>query len=264
MDRFAVGTDVSLQIAYVDYNDMPIAPTAVSYSVFDENGTLIVGPVALSGPYTDTADIIVAAAYNASVGARQIEVKMTTATGDSYVDARYQLQDGSTRLVLLKNTFQTLIQALLTANDMVNVSSWVEADENQQIAALVEAYYRLTRFAYLIKWPEYVDTQNIYLQDMHARITPQMWPVMTPALFAPYPVQFQAALKKAQIVEANAVLIGDPVADKRRSGVQSETIGESKMTFRGGIRQLDFGVSRETFNVVKSYIDYRLTLTRAP
>jgi hypothetical protein len=264
MDRFAVGTAVSLEIAYVDYNDNPVVPTAVSYTVLDENDMLLAGPIAIAGPYTTSASFTIDAAYNTPAGARQIELKMTNATGDTYADAMYQLKDSGSGLALLVNTFQTHIQALLAAQDLVNMSGWLAASEDQQIAALMEAYFRLTRFAYLIKWPEYVDTQNIYLQDMHARITPQMWPVMTPTLFAPYPVQFRNALKKAQIVEANSILVTDPIGDKRRAGIQMEQVGESRIAFRVGVRPLDFGVCRDTLLCIKSYLDFRVSLTRAP
>jgi hypothetical protein len=264
MDRFPVGTAVAVEIVYVDYNGDPVTPTAVTYTVTDENGNVITGPTAIAGPYTTQANITITGNFNTPAGARNIELEMTTAIGTSYVNYSYQVRDDNARLVLLTNTFQSLLQAKLTANDVINIPAWQSASDDVLIGAMAEAYYRLTRFGYLIRWPEYVDTQNIYLQDMHARITPQMWPVMTQLLFSAYPIQFQAALKKAQIVEANAVISPDPIGDKRRAGLLAESVGESKFMFRSGVRPLDMGISVETLKLLKTYLDYRFTLTRAP
>jgi hypothetical protein len=262
MDRFPVGTAVTLQIAYVDYNDVAVVPTGVSYTVRNENDDELAADIPVAGPYTDKATITIAGNLNTPAGARMIELKMTNAAGDTFVDAVYEVRD-RVRLVLLDNSFITYLQAQLIANMMPNAVGWQGATEDQRIYALMAAYERLTRFAYLIKWPEQVDTQNILLQDQHARITPQMWPAMTPELLAPYPVNFRNALAKAQVIEANAVLTGDPIADKRRAGLMAESVGESKMMWRGGVRPLDYGVHRDTFDALKGYIDYRLTLTRA-
>jgi hypothetical protein len=263
MDRFAVGTSVALVIAYVDYNGNALSPTAVSYTILDETDAVLAGPFSVAGPLSSEADITIPGNYNATPGGRRIEMKMTTDTGDTFVDAVYEVFNQATRLTLLVNSFQTYLQAQLTANGLPNLVSWSGATEDQRIAAMQAAYFRLTQFAYLIRFPEYVDTQNIYLQDMHAHITPQMWPVMTPVLFAPYPVSFRNALAKAQVIEANAILTADPIGDRRKSGLLAESIGESKMMFRGGVRPLDLGVSRDTLLTIRAYLDLRFTLTRA-
>ena len=49
--------------------------------------------------------------------------------------------------------------------------------------------------------------------------------------FKKWPKDFQNALRRAQLYEADQILKGDPVGDKRRAGVVSETIGEAKMFF---------------------------------
>lgn len=262
MQRFAVGNAVSLEIAYVDYNGDPVTPTAVSYTISDETDEEIAGPIAIAGPYTDKAVFTVDAAHNAVAGGRLISLKMTTASGDVFVDAVYQLR-AEKRLVVLENSFQTYLQAQLLANDMINLVGWEGATEDQRIFALEEAFRRLTEFGYLIRWPEYVDTQNIYLQDMHARITPQMWPVMTAALFEPYPATFRQAIAKAQIIEANAILTSDPIGDKRRAGISMEKVGESTTSFRAGIRPLELGIHRDTLQTIRNYIQFRMTITRA-
>jgi hypothetical protein len=263
MDRFAVGTDVELFMAFVDANGNPVTPNSATYNLYDETEALLTGPVAVSDVSGEAADIIITRNFNTPAGARRVELAITTSSGVTYVDAIYEVFDQQNRLIPLTNSFQTYLQAQLVANKLTGLIGFIGASEDQQIAALSTAYDRLTQFAYLIKWPEYVDTQNIYLQDMHARITPQMWPVMTPVLFAPYPIQFQQALMKAQVVEANAILTPDPIGDRRRTGLLAESIGESKMMFRGGIRPLSMGISNDTLRVVRAYLDYRFTLTRA-
>lgn len=287
MDRYDIGTAATFQINYVDESGNALTPTAVSYAVYDEVASQLVltpgigfydegvgilqndqpvgGSVTVVGPWISPQTITIPGGFNATAGGRQVIFAITSAAGVNYVTYSYRvLPSPQSRLVLLVNTFQTFLAAQVVADDIPNLPAWGAASDNDRTTALIEAYRRLTRFGYLIKWPEYVDTQNIYLQDIHARITPQMWPVMTTAIFAPYPLTFQEALAKAQVVEANHVLTSDPITYKRSLGLLAESVGESKMMFKGGIRPLDMGVSKDTLVIIRPYLDYRVTLTRAP
>jgi hypothetical protein len=261
MDRFAVGAPVTVEITYVDYNGVAVTPTAVSYTLLDETDTVLDGPNVIAGPYTTKATITIAGGFNSPAGARQVELKMTTAAGaEIYADATYEVR-AEKRLVALTNSFQTYLQAQMLANSMPRLTGWAAATEDQRIYAMEEAFIRLTRFGYLIRWPA-IDTQNVLTMDVPARITPQMWPLMTADLFDVYPTAFKDALNKAQVTEANAILVGDPVGAKIRAGILAETVGESKMMFRSGIKPLNYGVHRDTFEMLKGYISTRMTLTR--
>jgi hypothetical protein len=90
-----------------------------------------------------------------------------------------------------------------------------------------------------------------------------MWPLMTNALFSRYPPIFVTALCRGQVSEANAILAGDPIGDKIRSGLFSEKIGESSMMFRSGIGPLKTTVSRETLQYLQGYTNNRVYTTRS-
>jgi hypothetical protein len=91
-----------------------------------------------------------------------------------------------------------------------------------------------------------------------------MWPLMTASVWQEYPAYFRDALARAQVIQANALLTFDPIADRRRAGVFSEKIGESSMMFKNGVRKLDEDtVCRPALNELAQFINNRITLTRA-
>jgi hypothetical protein len=262
MDRFPVGATVTLEIPFVDFNGEAVTPTAVTYTVIDENDAILAGPTVIAPPYVDAATVVINGALNTPAGARMIELQITTAQGPLTADATYEIRSNR-RLTVLTNSFQTYLQAQLIANQMPALIGWAAATEDQRTFALEEAYARLTSFAYLIRYPEYVDAQNIISVGYPYHITPQMWPVMTLSHFGFYPLNFRTAIAKAQVVEANAVLTSDPIRDKIHSGLASEAVGESKMVFRQGVRKIDMGISRDAMRLIQNYLDFRLTLTRS-
>jgi hypothetical protein len=115
----------------------------------------------------------------------------------------------------------------------------------------------------VIPWPELLDMQSRIAPHYKADITPRMWPLMTEDLFAQYPEAFREALKRAQVVEANQILTGDGYASRRKAGLMSESVGESSMMFKAGVRPLDLGISREALDYLTGFLNNRITTTRA-
>jgi hypothetical protein len=77
-----------------------------------------------------------------------------------------------------------------------------------------------------------------------------------------YPPRFQNALKRAQMLEANSILGGNQIADKRRDGIISETIGESKI-FLNNRPPLRTPVTREALEALYGYLYYQSRVGRA-
>ena len=64
-----------------------------------------------------------------------------------------------------------------------------------------------------------------------------------------------AAIAKAQIAEADFMMGGDTVEDKRRTGLMSETVGESSNMFRPG-KPLVLAGSEKALRYLTGYITW--------
>lgn len=270
MKTYPVGNDVTVVIPLLDRNGSALVPTGLNFAVRDQNGTLVkpFSEITVSPGMTEVS-VLIPAVFNATitelVEARVVELQVTHAGGIYSIEQVYLLTKPST-LVIMGNSFQTMPQAHAEAAQLPNLLGWSAATDNDRAAALIEAYLRLTRLGYRVRRPEDVDVQNMIgdLQGYIEIIEPRLWPLMTKDrwLSSRYPEHFRRALRRAQIAEANEILRGDRINEKRRSGIMSETIGESSMMFRIG-KPLDLGISSPALEYVTGYVVTRITLTRS-
>lgn len=268
MKHYPVGVDVALSVPLTDPNGAALTPTGLSYAVKDEAGEIIAGPIALSAPYTSPVAITIPASLNNAAGGRLVELSIITAAGTYVGQAIYGLR-ASSRLVLFQNTLQTLLQAELRADSMPNLDDWHAAANTEKETVLVEAFRRLTRLSFLVPDPHAFDPdwQSRISLGSHRRLVSSMWPLMTPELWDDYPAHFHDAIMNAQVAEANDILSSadklDAIELKRRAGLMSESVGESSMMFRSGVRGLDTAVCRRSMEYLTGFLDNRYTLTRS-
>jgi hypothetical protein len=212
---------------------------------------------------TDTdATITVPPAHNNAAGGRVVRLYVESVSGTHTVEETYVLR-AANRLEFLKNSFMTYTRAQVLATEIPRLDSWNMAAKEDREAALIEAFTRITRLGFRVKWPEDIEIQGYLMSHFWDRqiIKPENWPHVTTEIFGAWPEAFSRGLQKAQIVEADQLLQGDVVGSKRRLGVMSESIGESSMMFRPG-KPLDLGLSRQALEYLTGYLDLRMTLTR--
>lgn len=260
METFVAGADVTLTIPLQDVNGETVTPTAIEVVVLDEDENELARWSHPVEGVSGEIEVLVPAAYN-SPGVRTVELTLTTAAGEVTQLAVYALR-APTRLVVLQNSFQTWGRALAEAGDMPNLLGWEGAEDFERQTALIEAFRRLIRLGYLVRWPREIDDMR-YLTEIDRRIAPQHWATMTHEQWSTwYPETFRAALRRAQIAEADQIIGGDRIGEKRRAGIFAETIGESKMMFRMG-KPLDLGVSAQALQHVTGFVDLKMTTGRA-
>lgn len=255
-------TDVVVRVDFPQIDGTPITSTAIGYLVLDERGTTVREREEAT-PDGNSVEVTIPALANALPipgvirGLRTVRFLFETASGTRTVDTRYIIETHS-KLIPMFNSFQTYEEALVNRLDLPSLDGWDFNAEAEHIPALITAHDRMCRAAYRYRLAqnavEYDERQMYwYITSMRER---------TAQDFSAFPVNFQVALKRAQIYEADAVLSGDPVGDKRLDGVISETIGESKMFFSNK-PPIRTPMCRKAMEVLAPYLYKAARLARA-
>ena len=220
------------------------AVTAITVAVRDETGVLI-GNLTPGIPDDIDSELTftVPAERNllpvgARKGARQIEVTMTDATG-TFIEINHYVLAATNQLTLLENTFMSYPESLMVRSDLPQLMGWDIATDTDRQAALLVAHQAMCNLRYRYRVGQAGSQRR--LSDFPGVSTDTaggIWATISDIRsvldweWQEMPADFKTALKRAQIVEADNSLAGDPVGEKRRMGIVSETIGESSMFFK--------------------------------
>lgn len=158
-------------------------------------------------------------------------------------------------LIVGQNSFVTISQALAIAPELLQIDTFVNADETVKKAALIDAYERICS----MRLRRRVLPPEIYAK--HGKDTISMSELDAQDLAA-LPLRMRKEFIKAQIYEANLNLGGDPVAELRKQGVMSYTVGEVKQFFRT-VKPIDFTIGMKALGQIGKYIDYSVGVARA-
>ena len=251
MQTFQAGNDITVIVPLKDADGNDITAQAVSWRLSDDSAPLTSWTdLATYTPESPEAEITVVAANNtlaagATGALRVLELQVTEAVTNNIFDisVSYVIQDGSL-LVVGVNTFQTLPAADFAALQIPNIDSYNAATPEQKTAALVEARLHILQlnFAPLNTnkyWGQ--DSLNWIPEGQYNVQSTSAWILngdlyyLTPDQFLKLPQRMLDALRRAQIVEADAILGGNALEDKRRAGVTLDAVGQSKLMFRAGV-----------------------------
>lgn len=234
MQSYQDRTEVTVTVDYPTDAGAVITPNSITYTVTDEDGDTLAAETVTppEGDLGSQLTVVIPSTLNhvpdsALRAARLVTFEFGADSGTYTVQHRYAIEK-AVLLVPMKNSFQTYERALLTRMDLVNADGWDSADVPAQFASLVEAHARMCRLTY-----KYRMNQNAVMYDA----SDPYWVVDSMAQrtvddLRSWPDDFVSALRKAQVLEANYILTGDPIVQRRREGVISETIGEVKMFFQ--------------------------------
>lgn len=268
MNTYPAGLSVAVSMALVDLNGAPVEPTALSYRVEDDAGGELLPDTVL--PFevgTGQVTLTVPASINALPpghvdGLRSVILSVVTPGGVFEINESYLLR-GRVRLIALSNSFQAYESAVLMASRIPGMMAWNTAKENDRVIALLEAFTRLTRFTYQIpRYDAWLNEQDYLLPATEEIISPLRWESLTQGEWNSSVFnRFRLAICRAQVLEADDILGFDPITEKRRLGLVSETIGESSSFFRSA-KPLERGASNEALNALKGFLQRRQLLTR--
>ncbi|QIG69076.1 hypothetical protein EVB78_043 [Rhizobium phage RHph_N1_15] len=267
--------DVAIDVLFTDNNGDPLAVTTVTAHLYDGDDveiedfgsipfTLADGKVTVTVP----ADLNVLGEGETSA-ARTLMVYLGNGT---IVLPRIHsyIIEAESRLELLNNTFITLPAAEVLARENPRLTAWAAAADDKKIAALINAYTRLSRvqLRYLKERPEAEVATSVRPYDPTSErdscdvvIKPGDWGTRFNKVdFLAMPYDFRKAVRTAQLIEANEVLTDNPFEARHRAGVISETVGESSIMLRGG--KLELGVSIDALRALTGFVYYNVRLAR--
>lgn len=257
---YTAGTDVTLTVPIpTDTDGNTVTPTAISYSVTDAAGVAIVTGVSVTLPTPDpsatTLAVVIPAIDNTLIPVavdpltgsvpfksirdlRVVTVTVTWATGTLDNTQSYIINNASP-LIRMVNSFITWPETILARYEMSNLDGWDAASDPERVAALGLAWKNMLSLRYrfpigVASQSRIMDFYGSSVDNVFGRIFMVMADISfyNAADFAAWPQLFTQALTRAQMAEANNILLGDPIGDKRNAGVLSETTGESSMSFR--------------------------------
>lgn len=266
MQIFPEGYTVAYTVPLFDLNNQPIAPTSIDVRVENDRQEVL-ARIPVTVPAGEDLLFEVEGEMNhLGEGHDGIEgrfVVVTFHTEAGAIERRFvYMIKVAARLQAPRNSFQTLEQAIVTSYRLIGAEQFQAASDQLKENALAEAFLRITRIALKVA---HVDPATEILPETRrwvdtTYISQLDWSLIDEARWKDFPRYFTDRLKRAQVVEANAILTSDPVGTKRRLGIISETTGESSMMFRNGF--LDLGVSPRTVEELTGLVHYDFRITR--
>ncbi|WP_354734423.1 hypothetical protein [Acinetobacter nosocomialis] len=256
MNYYLAGTAVTLPVNFIDADGNPLQVSEGAYRIVDQDGTEI--KAATSFDITQSK-VIVEAQFNTiqpidltkitaeNMDAIQIdqmrvlEFDLVDSDGNSFAYNVSYMITPRERLIVGLNSFQNLNQAKLTAMTIPETDAFLAESDVRIVAALTEARLRIC-------------TLNI--RDFNLQTT-------TPLEYQKLPEPLKAALRKAQVAEANAILGGgDPIELAMNQGLQSKTIGETHESYFSG-KQIKLTVSKAALRYLGSFVSTSKVIARA-
>jgi hypothetical protein len=243
MLEFASNTDVTIQVPY-EYNGTSLVLTGFEYEVLDAEGATLIARQAdpdFSASNALSTLVIPTSANTTSAkrDARLVNCYLITATGTFIVAMPYLLKGNQLQLTVLTDSFMTYAQSVLIRAQMAEPQDYFDllTDELKAVA-LEEAFHRIAKLKFKVDTTTILDIKTLQLGTFTA-LNPD----------------FLLDLRKAQIAEANNIVENSPIRDKIRSGIISETIGESSMFFRqAGVPVNKSGLNDQTEVYLKRWV----------
>lgn len=260
-------------IQNADSAGVKIDALSASWELFDERGNSIDAGVVAD--FNSAIDFITFEIEGVSLtlpegevaAGRELVVTLLDTNNDEREIRDYFVLVSPTPLAVTSNSFVTFPEALAIRRSFGALDGWDANDPGRQQSALVEAHRRLCQMGFSV--PGYTGNKanqksaaygtgsdDAFHSSANVRLA-----TLSLSEFDTLPEAFRKAVKRAQMAEANVLLGGDPIVDKRKSGLISETVGESSAFFQSK-PYLNLPISRQAYEEVRRYIRLRVSIKR--
>lgn len=216
-----------------------VVATSIVAKVYDGEGLQILTDISVTLPHNNATslELIVPETYNILPvdkvkDIRKVKFYYTKADGTVLTsDSKYVIK-ADEELIVLVNSFMSFDTAELISEDLPDIDMWKSSEEADKISTLKNSYLKISSLKFKVKYRESFNTYwdkdgydgdlSYFIDDITKISLDQ---------FNKLPPEFIFALRAAQVLQANGIMDGSVVEERRSEGVISETIGESKMFF---------------------------------
>lgn len=279
LDIYLADTEVTLTIDLVDAAGNGLSVNAIQYTVLDMNGQALVAQTSLAGFTSgDSQAVVVIPMLSNQLTApntrevRTVELRCATDTGTIGLSKTYAIET-TDPLKVPETSFQTFPMAQLTAFDLPNIAAFHAASERDQIAALMEARSHIVQLNFnllnsnanfgqdSLNYVPEGSFQSSHVARNSVFVLNGSLDLLDETQFNQLPERFKKALRQAQVLEANAILGGEPDDAKRSIGIIEERIGESTIKFGQGAK-LTLPVCRRALGYLSYYVSFAKRIGR--
>lgn len=251
MKVYRAATEVPLSIPLIDDEGRPLSPTALFYRVLDDEGAQVQASTAIPLPGASKVNLTISAATNTlsegTIGFRRVELTITAATTE-VVLVDYLLEEKQI-FEVPTNSFMTYETALIVARTVTPLNGWAAASEETRKFALFRSFDQLNSFAYEFRYAD-GRVENMTVEELDT------------GSFALLTTRQIGDFRKAQLMQADYLLGGNPIERDIQDGLQSSTVGEVSQFYRPR-PTLNLAVCKNALSYIGKYIDWNVRLGRA-
>lgn len=154
-------------------------------------------------------------------------------------------------LVVGVNSFVSTPEAEMIAFELTDIPAWNAATTDQKTQALIVARDELCQLTY--RYDAYIWADQTRMIDaVNFFVSPLDY--YNAAQLSTLPPKFYLALKRAQLVEADYLLGGDRLEERRQAGTLSVTTGESSQMFRPGMGPVKWPVCARAIQMLSRFL----------
>lgn len=245
---YPAGQSRSFSVEFVDSDGNPVTPASASYVLLDDSESEVIPQTLLDVSSAPSfVDILIDAPFNALSGSnrafRQLIVSFQDSQGSSFVVEVPYLLESIGSVVAGENSFASYGSLVLESLNLANMEAFNEATISDQRAALINAWHNISNVS--ITGIDNITRTNQITSDVLNTLSSRVL----------------QKLKQSQLIEANFILGGNPVEDRRRTGMISDSSGESAQFFRTS-KPIELPICKEAANALRGLINWNMKLAR--
>lgn len=245
---------ITLYPEFTDYEGNDIVPVASTYTLHGKDGVLVSAqPVDLFS--YDRPELTVDASYNQlavgeTIGYRRVELTTQDESGKTYISEIVYLVKSEVSLQPGVNSFARMAELIPVSVDMIHLRAFHNATQEERISALIQAWNNLGQLP--VKFDDLEGTDSYDKGSTRELIDADI------TLLAP---KTYLRLLRAQIIEADDVLGGNPIEARRRLGLISDSSGESAHFFRTS-KPLNLPCCRAAVDELRGIVNWNVKIGR--
>lgn len=246
----------SFTFDFVNEENGAVSPSTASYTLYDELDAEIVSETGLVISSTDTQVTIITTAIDNTLtdqvrGFRRLVLDFQDTDGIDYQYEQQYVLESPGVVEIGGNSFASYGSLILMAQNVADTEALDEASIQDQRSALINAWYNIGD----------VPLINLGLTDDAGNSVDYQGRELNATRLAALSSSVYERLKRAQIIEANFILGGNPVEDRRRTGMISDSSGESAQFFRTS-RPVELPICKAAANALRGLVSWNLKISR--